>query len=497
MSGLSRRVCQRLRQSSHSIIYPSIAGIGVPIPVILLSDGAVSQEALEFFLEPNQRNRPLSSKKKMAKAIGLFYDLYHSNYQPALLRPTDNILSEFADILLHGTITVDGQDPTGLFLNPIGDSEYYSYLNTIAAFCLFCRDYYDGRPPFGMDRKFLRLIDSSVKVEQAKFNSRYLFLGHIGGRKTSEDQKALSLAMRGYQRLKGFSQGEPSETKFPPDKIAALIMEGTMRKRVRSQMYWDVYQVREQLIFLLMFFAGLRESEIVHLFVDDIRYYDKKQKTHIILGHPEKGIVNFHGEKITRQEYLRNEFGLLPRTMISGHRAAGWKNLQLLDSKNKQTFGFWLCTEAAEMFWELHKIYMGKLRPTLTGHPYYFVNLGGAEYGAPLSIKKIQQQWSTCCDRIGIQVSKDLGTSPHGARSFYAQAYEEAEANPKIIQSALHHTSIFSQMSYLRKSLTQIQCFLDEGAERIARGLDVQEVNLESLNINSRIDPQGLFGLDI
>lgn len=54
--------------------------------------------------------------------------------------------------------------------------------------------------------------------------------------------------------------------------------------------------------------------------------------------------------------------------------------------------------------------------------------------------------------KIDTEVSKSLGTSTHGHRHNYAMTLKRMGVNPRIIQRALHHSSIDSQITYTSES---------------------------------------------
>ena len=96
-------------------------------------------------------------------------------------------------------------------------------------------------------------------------------------------------------------------------------------------------------------------------------------------------------------------------------------------------------------------------------HPYAFINLYRAPVGSIYSLDKYVIAHGRACERIGLRVAKNLGTTPHGHRHAYGRRLASAEVDPKIIMKCMHHSSELSQQRYTGNTAQEIMEALDKG----------------------------------
>ena len=202
---------------------------------------------------------------------------------------------------------------------------------------------------------------------------------------------------------------------------------------------------------MILLFQGVRKSEPLHLFVDDIRpvRHGKTLKTQIRYYHPVVGQIKHQSllsSKIlstTRSEFLQSQHERLPRNKINGIEYAGWKGISL-EHGSPYYFaeGYWIIEEYSQIFLNLHSIYINEIRPRTANHPYYFVCLDRDNYGKPLTISAVNEIFERACHRMGVTPSRDTGVNIHGFRHRYGQTAVNFGLPPQIIQRMMHHSNI-------------------------------------------------------
>ena len=77
--------------------------------------------------------------------------------------------------------------------------------------------------------------------------------------------------------------------------------------------------------------------------------------------------------------------------------------------------------------------------------------------------------------KIGLEVAKDLGTTPHGHRHAYGQRLRNAGLNELIIRKCMHHNSIESQEVYTQPSIDTITNALNSANTALNSGLKLPQ----------------------
>jgi integrase len=253
--------------------------------------------------------------------------------------------------------------------------------------------------------------------------------------------------------------------------------------------------VRDTLYFLLLMYGGLRKSEPLHIFLQDIEPDPEQPGSALVfLYHPESGPV--HGERCRRTEYLRARYQLVPRNRlaVTDQLFAGWKSI-LLDEQTRltgpRTRVYWRNPEAGCLFWQLHRVYMTLARPKRTSHPYYFVSLSGSGEGRPMTVDAVDDSFARALSRMDLSPDASAGLAPHCMRHLYAQELVDAGLDPAVIQMCLHHLSVASQIVYTRPTPGRLAEILAKAAEKIDRAQ--LDFDASSLGIRWKSDPLGIF----
>jgi integrase len=100
-------------------------------------------------------------------------------------------------------------------------------------------------------------------------------------------------------------------------------------------------------------------------------------------------------------------------------------------------------------------------------HPFAFINLARAPVGAMYTLTQYNKAHALACTRIGLTVSKALGTTPHGHRHAYARRLCSAGVDKNLIRRFMHHASLESQDIYTQSTTLEAQAALEAAAVRL------------------------------
>lgn len=439
--------------------------------VVLTQDGII-RPLVQFFEVPRNTNKSPAWQQKVAHAVGLLYDYFQA--VPFLLDPHKSAayLSDFIAKLSSGTIRRDGTDETGLYWSATGWPTVSEVLRYVNAFSDFCSSEYGTQPLNPVVKaSFAQRIATYRHLD---LRNEYSLLKHLGNAKAfwrdAQWARAVSVPL----------QPKTSERRppfYPREHVAKLLDQG-FRRRISGRL-WEKYDIQSIMLVMLERYGGLRVSEPFHIFVTDVFEYPRcPGYAEVRLYNPDDGRFSYRDQltgkivHVQRREFLKMQYGLLPRSEITGKLRAGWKRL-MLDCGAPQNYAVvqWFPREAAKDFWILYKAYIRHVLPSGLPHPYLFANLHkGPEYGTPHKLSSYHKKLESAIRRIGLEPKKILGTTSHGFRHAYAQDLKDADVHAKIIQICLHHKSILSQRQYTRPTVSQIHEALHKGWERLKAG---------------------------
>lgn len=227
--------------------------------------------------------------------------------------------------------------------------------------------------------------------------------------------------------------------------------------------------ITAKMIFMLQAFGGLRVSEPLHLWFNDIWIGNLSGEERCIphLRHPSQAPTAILGVPGTRATFLASK-GLSPRHHNSASSSfhAGWKNLATEESATTRVC--FIHPTIEELFIQYFKYYLQYRRDVLSirikrgeiDHPWLFVSLGEDRCrgrsctGNPYSINAFRRALTRAFNRVELKTGelvprgKQFGNVPHGLRHAYAKLLVNAGAPQKAIQKALHHRHILSQEVY-------------------------------------------------
>lgn len=495
-------VYQKVVRGTKSFVWP------VLYVVVQTQDGGNRLVRVESLLDYFERNSARSDEWRVTcvRAVGLLVDhscaslaLMSSEQRSASPEPRERyLLKKLAQSFVSGTTTVDGalkEDRLGLFWPPRG-KEASKLLASLSGF-LASLSSKSREERWGWAAGVEDVTDSPLGAFRAAaelaIRKKKSLLAHLEG-----DEKPLPHRFAGVVDRIRTSSGPVF--RFPAKYVAPLLFQG-FRSGLNGQ---DIDEAAELVAFFVLG-GGLRGSEAFHLFVSDVQFFSERPL--VFLHHPRFSTIQVGaGGKITRERYLLNEFGLLPRTQVRGGQKAGWKGMAGDDTG---TPVFWLpiggLQEAVVRLLRRYILVVRprimKLRPRhLPDHPYLLVNSrdstasGGGNIGDPYTIPAFKGAWERAIGRLArayddqsLVLRKELGTTIHGGRHFYGCFLRSLGLAPDVIQRCMHHRSIFSQEVYTQLPNDEINRIIHSSMDPTGTVSSMQSDLVASVNHFSKI----------
>ncbi len=423
---------------------------------VLLTPAGVLEPFLDYVLY-RSHDRSLAWMSKVNRAVRMFLKYLQANPTE---KDTYRLFQNFAQRLYTGTFDRStGLDPSGLCWAPRSPqdashiitqlTDFFDWLNEIRPDGSVVNPRYAGGA-------FDRLTDEAAY----QFRRSKAFLGYTWVANTTPEQKGHRVRS---QRLPKAAKGEPPA--FPEARFEELLVKGFCA--AGRQDY------RGMLITLLLHGAGFRESEPLHLYVSDV-FPDPAipRQAKVLIHHPSHGAAPADWcyardmpRKGNRAEYLTQQFGLVPRTQVMDRRHAGWKGGMHDAAYYKQAY--WFIPEYGEWFLQLWHRYLEQVACIKRNHPFAFINLSREPMGAMYTLTQYNKAHATACERIGLQVGKALGTTPHGHRHAYGQRLSLAGVDKSLIRRFMHHASIESQEVYTQTTDREAMAELKAANQRL------------------------------
>ncbi len=437
------------------------------------AEPAAMQPLVEYVLDYG-RTRSLAWQRELTRSVGLLVDFLQANashFKEMADRP--QVLGAFADALVGGTIDRKGGDPSGLYWEPKTLARATVALNAVTSFSDWLVSRYSASA--------LNPWRAASVAEQIAYWRRFetrrasSLLMHTDDR---EKKLARSKITRMVRVTRKRTQGDAVPVKhFPEKRIWDLLQTGfAIPGKQKSRWLHERLNIRDIMISVLMHGGGLRESEPFHLFISDVAIDPINPKSALVkLYHPEQGaapedyINPLTNKRIEadREEYLSVRWGMEPRSLVVGKLHAGWKDLHMTDERRKYAQIHWFPMFWGEVFLELFKVYITKLRSRHARHPFLFVSKKDGVAGEPYTISSFRQAHAKAVKRIGMEVGKNFGTTPHGHRHAYGQTLTDAQLDPLLIQRCMHHKSIESQQVYTGPTVEAATRTLQEASDRL------------------------------
>jgi integrase len=466
------------------------SGMVTELPMLLTEHGLLTP--LLNYLLSHSHDRSISWMTRVVHGTYLLMQYMEANKD--CFESPQMLFQTFAVRLYSGTIGDDGTDPSGLYWLPVSTDT----ANAIIVSLNGVTDYLANESSVKSMNPLREASSFEERLNYAAWykKNQYNFLGHI--RNKSINQTAtLARTLRGRQRTK--ASVDDSAISFDEKLFARFYSRGMGGGiDVRSN-------IRNQLILLMMHFAGCRESDCLHLWVEDVFEDPFVQDSVLVrLYHPEDGASpnewrSKSGQR-NRAAYLKEKFGLTARNKLVGTQRVGWKTVTTDNRKEKFIQLFWFPQQAGVLFKSLWNTYCRYLLTVERHHPYAFVSFKGKDAGNPFTLNSFHDAYKKALQRIGKEQSKIEGLSPHAHRHAMGRRLENADVNPRIIQKVLHHSNIESQTPYTTPNIQRVTQALNQSYSLLEQKIK-QEQSVDVLPDWSDIlktgfedvDPDGLF----
>lgn len=461
------------------------------MPILwLFKDGRpqIFRPLIDYFYD--RRSMKLNWQRRAARSLGLFFDFSRSfvyDENLSLRNRHSATLSAFILALQQGTIPSSGMDRTGLFWPPMSanmvneTARHLDYFVEYASSLLIelkadhplkaLLKTFDGTPSDGAT--VIRFLISSKKLSSRSF-LQHLKTGVAGA---SEQARRSRLGLGLDRKAAGYLT-----VKSMPLQLVADIFSYGFIKDPNASSLVEREDITAKMIFILLAGAGLRASEPLHMWFNDVTFPALNGVTRCLpaLRHPSQAATYIVGENSNRMQYLKQR-GLLPRNISSGKSMyVGWKDLAT-DANTKSTEVHFIHENIEHLFASYYHYYL-KIRRGLIAkrkargdgdHPFLFVSNGddrasGQSYiGSPYSRKAFRDAFDRALDRVefrtgrSIPRGKNFGTTPHALRHAYAMTLVKSGAPQKAIQRSLHHRSILSQDVYTQPEWADVNAALN------------------------------------
>ncbi|MNJ36573.1 site-specific tyrosine recombinase XerC [compost metagenome] len=470
-------------------VYRDHTGVATEIPVILTEHGPLRPLVIYFLSYVQVRSSAWMTKT--AQAVDLLLDYMAANHD--CFTDPRAMFEVFSQRLYTGTVGEDGRDPSGLYWQGRSPATVRVLVNSISGFSDWMARELDAKP-LNPWREATRSEEMLAWAAWYQKRDR-AFLAHTW------DREKASLAMTRARNvlLKRTPVIDHELVKsFPEERMPDLLFKGfIVPGKQKSRHLEQRLNLRDILITLLMHYGGLRMSEPFHLYVQDVVPDPiHPDRALVRIYHPSLGVAppdwrDTKGKPINcnRLTYLNGKYGLRPRNryVLSDQLFAGWKG-NALDSKSHFMYVNWFPQWAGKLFWQLWVLYMAQRAQLACDHPFAFVTLKGSPY----AIDSFERQHQRAVERIGLQVAKTMGTSPHGHRHAYGQALVNAGIDPIFRKKALHHKSLESQVVYTEPDRARLERELEESTAREQAGTILSPPDFLSYGFKS-VDPLGLM----
>jgi len=402
---------------------------------VLLTENRVLNPLLDYILA-YRHNRSASWAERVVHATYLFILFMEANQD--CFNDPQLLFESFAQRLFSGTINDEGLDPSGLFWLPSTTKTANGLINSLTGLTDFLADKQGKQAtnPWRTASSYEQRLNYAAWFRR----NQHDFLGHIKNKTINETIKC-ARNIRGRRAVVSIHDDVIA---FPENLFERFYRDGVGGAKDER------VAIRNQLILLMMHFAGCRESDALHLWIEDV-FVDPLKPENVIVRifHPEEGRApnNWHGRNGTtnRAAYLREKYSITPRNRLAGTQRVGWKN-RIVDHKDNYIQLHWFPQQAGVLFGKLWRIYIRYLAAIDRHHPYAFVSFDNGNSGKPLTINAFNDAYEKALFRIGESPSKIEGRSPHAHRHAIGRRLDRAGVHPRIIRKRSTNPILFQHL---------------------------------------------------
>lgn len=429
-------------------------GAYIELPGLLTPSG-VLMPLLDYCLA-RSHDRSLVWMDKVIRSVQMFLEYLQCHRQQ---HEPQQLFRNFAQRLYSGTFDpATGLDPSGLGWSPRSGQDARAIISNLTAFFEWLGH---ERPAAAQvnPRYAGDTFDQRCDAAAYQFRRERAMLGHLWG---AAGATPMGHKVRAQRAVRVRATEPPA---FPEDRFMDLITKGFK--------VGDRLDYRGILITLLLHGAGFRESEPFHLYIEDVMPEPANpERAKVRIHHPSEGFAPAswrdalgQSRKGHRVAYLADKFGLVPRTQLLDTRGAGWKG-GLHDGPYYKE-AYWFQPEYGELFLQVWQRYLHEVARVDRSHPFAFINLSREPVGEMYCLGQYIKAHAAACRRIGLEVGKALGTTPHGHRHAYGQRLRRAGVDKLFVQRFMHHASMESQETYTQPNSKEVETELQAAAQRM------------------------------
>ena len=432
-------------------------GAYAQLPVLIDEAHEVVMPLLDYCLMLQREGRSLSTINNVIKATQLLLEYMAANSDG--FSDPKTLFEVFSSRLYTGTVDESGCDPSGLYWLPLSLQSVRLYTGALSLLTDWLATKYGSTPV----NPLVEADSYTHKLNYAAWfrKNQNDFLGHI-------KDKYVNQTVRYARNVRGKSATRQSKEaiSFPEDKFENFFLHGIGGAKDRC------VAIRDQLILLLMHGGGLRESEALHLWLDDVSLdMPEPENVRVTIFHPEEGRApndwKSKSGSTNRASYLREVYALEPRVNLADKKNVGWKSA-LFDCIDV----YWFPKDYGRVFaflWQTYLRLLTEVGVEHRHHPYAFISFRKEKMGQPYTLNAFNYNYRQGLKRVGLQPSRANGLSPHAHRHSYGRRLMSAEVHPRIIQKALHHCSLESQKPYTTPDYFSITQALDKARDRLSK----------------------------
>ena len=429
------------------------------VPLVILNEGKPGYVINQWVYYELQNGITPSLLEQQLGGLMQLYEFTIRKYgaRPLTEVEAKNLVPEFLRAKRKGSIDHNGYDPLGLYWKP--NHNYHTlkrYVKTIEAFDKWQATFHGATRLYPSEERFMNAYEV---FSDFKRREKFDVLLHLfpSRRHTKEEFKLE------HSRFRVGTKKLPKA--FPLDRFIELVEK---TPNPRDQMLW-----------LLQGGGGLRQSETLHLYYEDVLGIDELGTPRIRLDDPETGEMewgeaNGRPRRGTRTEYLRECYrneqfkdteprlcNLAPRTQgRRGRDHVGFKGMTFHEVPQSAMLPngrqirwhevTWIDPRFAFRFWRAYQDYVHRYfyqNPVgWPHHPYLFIQLDKDNYGLPMTLAALRKAWHRALKRLRME---DSALGEHSLRHMYGYYGASVLRLPlEVLQCALHHANPISTQVY-------------------------------------------------
>ncbi|ONC62726.1 hypothetical protein AQ920_18740 [Burkholderia pseudomallei] len=383
-----------------------------------------------------------------------------------------SLIGEFLTAKKVGTDKPDGTYPLGLFWRPVRRATLLKYLAALNSFDTWQSAFHGSKHLNPAEQRLMTAWELYTEFRRREHWDPML---HLFPARRKEKVLHLHQAPHWHQRLQRAPRSSPKC--FP---LAAFV-----------DLVEQCNNPRDKMLYLQMFGLGLRISELLHLFAEDVFGIGQYGDARIRLDDPETGLWKWRDSQgkhrsTTRTIYLESDWSnvefedthpelcrLVPRTRYGrrGGMYAGFKGMtfHLGSGIDPTAFGneaVWIDPRIGVYFLKCFEAYMAEHfhgRPKRWPfHPWLYIQLDRKNFGLPMTLPAVKKMWNRSMKRLGLE---NLHLGPHSLRHLAGYYCANVLRHPiETTQVLLRHARVESTQIYYHMTNDTVRCNVVEAA---------------------------------